>query len=57
MKHPEPEHLHPEHEIIWNNQTILVDKKSLIYNSWFYHPGPIKCKPRVSVCRQLPAKI
>ena len=27
----------PEHEIIWNNQNILVDKKSLFYNSWFYH--------------------
>ena len=27
----------PEHEIIWNNQNILVDKKSLFYKNWFHH--------------------
>ena len=26
-----------EHEIIWNNQNILVDKKPLFYKSWFHH--------------------
>ena len=27
----------PEHEIIWNNQNTLVDKKPLFYKSWFHH--------------------
>jgi len=29
----------PEHEIIWNNQNILVDKKPLhvFYKSWFHY--------------------
>ena len=27
----------PEHEIIWNNQNILVDNKPLFYKSWFHY--------------------
>ena len=27
----------PEHEIIWNNQNILVDKKPIFYESWFHY--------------------
>ena len=27
----------PEHEIIWNNQNILVDKKPIFYKSWFHY--------------------
>ena len=26
-----------EHEIIWNNQNILVDKKPIFYKSWFHY--------------------